>query len=106
MRRGRPASDEVGAGSAGRPNSSPRATSLSTNAVSEPKLPPPPHYRAPGMTYVEGSMRPISMYRLRKYVMKGAVIVEVGGQILVVTVSPSKGHSPAGLRSGSKKDEA
>ena len=34
-------------------------------------LHPHPHYRAPCMKYVEGSVRPISMYHPRKYVIPG-----------------------------------
>ena len=32
---------------------------------------PHPHYRAPCMKYVEGSVRPICMYRPRKHVIPG-----------------------------------
>ena len=41
-----------------------------------------PHYRAPYMTYVEGSTRPIYMYRPRTYVIPGPCTLFTGGECL------------------------
>ena len=41
------------------------------NPVENQNVHPHPHYRAPCMKHVEGSIRPICMYRPRKYVIPG-----------------------------------